>query len=62
MAITSDETMVFGDGYNDIELMSRAVYSFAMRNAFEETKAAANFIARSNDDDGVLKTIKLLLS
>ncbi|MBN3137693.1 HAD-IIB family hydrolase [Pectobacterium punjabense] len=62
LAITAEETMVFGDGYNDIELMSRAAYSFAMRNAFEETKAAANFIARSNDDDGVLKTIKLLLS
>ncbi|MFJ5406671.1 HAD-IIB family hydrolase [Pectobacterium punjabense] len=62
LAIMPEETMVFGDGYNDIELMSRAAYSFAMRNAFEETKAAANFIARSNDDDGVLKTIKLLLS
>ncbi|MCL6323766.1 HAD-IIB family hydrolase [Pectobacterium polaris] len=62
LVVTPEETMVFGDGYNDIELMSRGAYSFAMRNAFEETKAAANFIARSNDDDGVLKTIKLLLS
>lgn len=62
LGVTPDETMVFGDGYNDIELMSQGKYSFAMRNAFEETKAAANFVARSNDEDGVLNTIKLFLS
>lgn len=59
---TRAETMVFGDGYNDIELMACADFSFAMRNAFDETKAAANYITRSNDEDGVLHTILQMLS
>lgn len=57
LGATEAETMVFGDGFNDIELMERAYFSFAMRNAFEETKAAANFITRSNDEDAVMHTI-----
>ncbi|WP_264905989.1 HAD hydrolase family protein [Vibrio sp. STUT-A11] len=31
--------------------MERAHFSFAMRNAFEETKAAANYVTRSNDEE-----------
>lgn len=60
--VTPDETMAFGDGYNDLELMVRATYSFAVRNAVEELKNQANFIARSNEEDGVMKTIIQLLS
>jgi Cof subfamily protein (haloacid dehalogenase superfamily) len=60
--VTPEETMAFGDGYNDIELMVRATYSFAVRNAFEELKDAANFITRSNEEDAVMKTIIQMLS
>lgn len=59
---TEAETMVFGDGFNDIELMERAHFSFAMRNAFEETKNAANYITRSNDEDAVMHTIMQFLA
>jgi len=55
------ETMAFGDGYNDIELLEQAEYSFAMRNAFEETKSVANFITGFNDDNAVQNTIKRML-
>ena len=54
--------MAFGDGYNDLELMSRATYSFAVRNAVEKLKDGANFITQSNEDDAVMKTIIQLLS
>lgn len=57
LGVDETETMVFGDGFNDIELMERAHFSFAMRNAYDETKAAANFITRSNDEDAVMHTI-----
>lgn len=60
--VTAEETMVFGDGLNDIELMTRATWSFAMRNGFEETWQAANFITGTNDDDAVMTTIIRLLS
>ncbi|ACS85589.1 HAD-IIB family hydrolase [Musicola paradisiaca] len=62
LQVTPQETAVFGDGLNDIELMRCGDYSFAMRNAFEETKAAARFITRSNDDDAVMHTIIQLLN
>lgn len=61
LKVTADETMAFGDGMNDVELMASAKYSFAMSNAFEETKAAAAFVTKSNDENGVLKTIEMIL-
>ncbi len=60
--VTPDETMTFGDGYNDIELMTRSNYSFAVRNAVDKLKDAANYITRSNEEDAVMNTIIHLLS
>jgi Cof subfamily protein (haloacid dehalogenase superfamily) len=60
--VTPDETMAFGDGFNDLELMTRAKYSFAVRNAVQELKDTAIFITRSNEEDAVMKTIIELLS
>ncbi|MEW9677674.1 HAD family hydrolase [Lentibacillus sp. L22] len=62
LQVTPEETMAFGDGYNDIELMTRSTYSFAVRNAVQDTKDAANFITRSNEEDGVLRTIIQMLT
>lgn len=62
LGVNKDETMVFGDGLNDIELMTRATWSFAMRNAFDDTKQAARFITGTNDDDAVMTTIAQVLS
>ncbi|MBE7121363.1 HAD family hydrolase [Bacillus cereus] len=60
--VTPEETMAFGDGYNDLELMTRATYSFAVRNAVQELKDVANFITLSNEEDAVMKTIIQMLS
>jgi Cof subfamily protein (haloacid dehalogenase superfamily) len=56
--IKSEETMVFGDYFNDIEMMESAYYSYAMENAPDEVKKHANFIAKSNEENGVLEVIK----
>lgn len=58
--IKPEETMVFGDQMNDVEMMNQAYYSFAVKNARPEVKAAARFRADSNSEDGVLKVLKLL--
>lgn len=55
--ITKDETMVFGDYYNDIPMFSKAYYSYAMSNAPEEIKKRAKFIAPSNEENGVIQVI-----
>ncbi|POP45994.1 hydrolase [Superficieibacter electus] len=62
LGVGRHETMAFGDGYNDLELLAAADYSFAMRNAFEETKAAARFITGSNNESAVCTTIQQLLA
>ncbi|KAF1291111.1 HAD-IIB family hydrolase [Candidatus Enterococcus leclercqii] len=62
LGVTSAETMVFGDGYNDLELMTCGKFSFAMRNGFPETQAVARYICGSNAENAVLTTIEQILS
>lgn len=56
--IKYDETMVFGDHMNDLEMMESAYYSYAMENAKSDVKDRARFIAKTNDENGVLEVIK----
>lgn len=56
--IAYEETMVFGDHLNDLEMMSSAYYSYAMENAKEEVKNKARYIAKTNDENGVIEAIK----
>ena len=56
--INPKETMVFGDYLNDLEMMGKAYYSYAMENAHEDLKKVSNFIAKSNNDNGVVEAIK----
>ncbi|MSS63958.1 HAD family hydrolase [Lachnospiraceae bacterium WCA-693-APC-MOT-I] len=62
MGIKVSETMVFGDNLNDIEMLHRAEYSYAVGNAREEVQREANYIADTNVNDGVLKELKKLLA
>ncbi|MEC5317720.1 HAD family hydrolase [Brenneria populi subsp. brevivirga] len=61
LKVSPEETMAFGDGYNDLELLAQADYSFAMRNAFEDVKNAAHFITGTNDENAVMETINRIL-
>lgn len=56
--ITPEETMVFGDQYNDIEMFKQAYYSYAMEGAVDGVKKYARFQAGSNNDGGVVKAIR----
>ena len=59
--ITREQTMVFGDFLNDLEMMDEATYSFAMANAHPLLKERANFLSPGNADNGVVRTIKSVL-
>ena len=61
LEILPEETMVFGDQLNDVEMMRQAYYSFAMGNARDEVKEAARFVTDRNTEDGVLKVLQRLL-
>lgn len=58
LGISEDETMAFGDYYNDIEMLKRAKYSFVMETADDEIKKHGNFIAKGNHEYGVVKAIQ----
>lgn len=61
LGVTKAETIAFGDGYNDFEMFEKAGTSYAMENSFDGVKEKANYVAPSNDDNGVLSTINFLL-
>lgn len=56
--ISPEETMVFGDFHNDIEMLQQGYYSYVMANAGEDIKAHGRFLAGSNDEDGVMRVIR----
>ncbi len=56
--ILPEETMAFGDYMNDVEMLKKAHYSYAMENAHPFVKKAASFETSSNDNFGVLKIVK----
>lgn len=58
LGVTADETMVFGDFYNDIDLLSKAKYSFVMANANEDMFQYGNFRAKTNVEHGVIQAIE----
>ncbi|MEU2223556.1 Cof-type HAD-IIB family hydrolase [Streptomyces sp. NPDC018347] len=61
LGITPAQTMVFGDYLNDLEMLDAAEWSFAMSNAHPEVLRRARYVAPSNNDDGVLRTIARVL-
>lgn len=60
--ITKDQTAVFGDYLNDIEMMKNASFSFAMKNAHPEVKKLAAYSVGSNNENAVVEKIKEILA
>jgi Cof subfamily protein (haloacid dehalogenase superfamily) len=61
MGFTRAETVAFGDGENDVELVGWAGYGIAVANAHDRVKAVADWIAPSAQDEGVAQVIDALL-
>ena len=56
--ITKEEIVVFGNGENDISMLSQTKNSVAVENAQDLVKKQANYLCQSNLDDGVAKFIR----
>jgi Cof subfamily protein (haloacid dehalogenase superfamily) len=61
LGFTSERTVAFGDGENDVELLEWAGYGVAVANAHERTKAVADFICPSVDEEGVAQVLEAYL-
>lgn len=53
LGIDMSETLVFGDGGNDVTMLRAAGTGVAMGNACEEARAAADRFTLTNEEDGV---------
>ena len=53
-----ENVMACGDSPNDIAMLKAAGLSVAMGNAKDEVKAAAMYVAASNDEDGVAEAVE----
>ena len=51
--ISTNEVIFFGDGTNDLSVISQVGLGVAMRNALQEVKKQAKDITLSNDEDGI---------
>jgi len=59
--ISPEETLIFGDYLNDLDMMGSGYYSYAMKNAHPKIKELARFETKSdNNNNGVVETIKEL--
>jgi hydroxymethylpyrimidine pyrophosphatase-like HAD family hydrolase len=61
LGFTFEQTMVFGDYLNDLEMLKEAYHSYAMDNAHPKIKEIARFSAPSNREQGVLTVLKAYL-
>lgn len=61
LGIDAAEVVAFGDGQNDAAMIAWAGTGVAMANAIDETKAVADMVTASNNEDGVAVALEQLL-
>ena len=60
--IDRESTVAFGDGENDISMLQSAGYSIVMGNASDKVKEHADFITKSNIEDGVAYVVEDIIA
>lgn len=58
--IKPSETIAFGDEQLDIPMLQAAGYSVAMGNAIQKAREVADFVTRSNDENGIAYALAYL--
>lgn len=53
-----EESMAFGDGDNDVQMLRFVGIGVAMGNAVPEAKEAADYVTADIDDDGIAKALE----
>lgn len=62
LGIQSTEMLAFGDGGNDVEMLTLVGVGVAMANAPDSVKAHADTCTGSNDEDGVMEFVEQILT
>lgn len=58
LGMTKDDAICCGDGFNDMTMIKFAGTGVAMANAQPVVKEAADYITKSNDEDGLVDVIE----
>lgn len=61
LGISREEIICVGDAGNDLHMIEYAGLGVAMGNAFEEIKDAADFITKTNNENGVAHVIETFI-
>lgn len=61
IGIEAADVVAFGDGQNDRSMLEWAGTGVAMANAVDETKAVAQMVTLSNNEDGIAEALDKLL-
>ncbi|WP_373264391.1 Cof-type HAD-IIB family hydrolase [Hungatella hathewayi] len=62
LSVTESETAVFGDNINDLEMLDKGSYSFAVANARTAVRRKARYITDTNNRNGVWKAARSILN
>jgi len=62
LGFTREQTIAFGDGENDLELIDWAGYSVAVENAHPVVKARADFTCPAVEEEGVAQVLEAFLA
>jgi len=60
LGISPDKTIAVGDYNNDISMLKAAKAGFAVANAIDEAKAAADYVTVSNNENAIAAIVELL--
>ena len=59
-AVSPEQTIAFGDNYNDVEMIKGVGMGVAVGNARKEVLEVANIVTQSGKEDGVANSLKEL--
>ena len=58
LGFKKEETMAFGDGANDAEMLKFCNIGVAMGNGMDIAKASADYITTRSNEDGIYNALK----
>lgn len=60
LGFSMDDTMAFGDGLNDVQMLAAAGIGVCMGNGHEQAKTAADYVVGHVDEDGLHEAMRML--
>lgn len=60
LGVDKEDVYAFGDGLNDVEMLSYVGYGIAMGNAEDEVKAAASYVTKHVSEGGIYEGLKMV--